>query len=143
MKELYEEWFPLGDDLPFLDYVAIEIIYAGTMNFFFKKNYKSNSSIVNSSDRVVVEFELQPVSYRVGDESYRQRTLSALPEGSKGSFFLSKQSIFLSDFYDDAGEVYKNADFEHLLIVTPNSMFDFILDERPKISIVHQPAAYI
>jgi hypothetical protein len=140
MKELYEEWFPLGEDLPSLDYVSIEIIRAGTMKLFFKKGYKSNSSVIDSNDRVVVEFEFHPVSYRVGDESYRQRTLSALSEDSKGSFFLSKQSIFLSDFYDDAGEIYENADFEHLLIVTLNDIFDFILDERPKVTIVHQPA---
>jgi len=137
MKDFYEEWFPLGDDLPLLDYVSMESIYAGTLKFLFKRTKKSTYDAVNLNEKIVVEFELQPISYRVGDESYRQRTLDALPINRKGSFFISNQSFFLRDFYSDAGEIYQDIKFEHLLIVTPNTMFDFILDERPQIYISH------
>lgn len=137
MKDFYEEWFPLGDDLPLLDYVSMENIYAGTLKFLFKRTKKSIYDAVNLNEKIVVEFELQPISYRVGDESYRQRTLDALPINRKGSFFISNQSFFLRDFYSDAGEIYQDIKFEHLLIVTPNTMFDFILDERPQIYISH------
>lgn len=135
--DFYEEWSPLGDDLPMLDYVSMESIYAGTLKLFFKRKNISKYDAVNLNERVVVEFELQPISYRVGDESYRQRTIEALPTNRKGSFFISNQSFFLRDFYSDAGEIYQDIEFEHLLIVTPNTIFDFILDERPKIYISH------
>lgn len=135
MIDFYEEWSPLGDDLPLLDYVAMEVIYAGALRLFFKKTNKSPDSTADLNEKIVVEFELQPISYRIGDESYRQRTLNALPINRKGSFFISNQSFFLRDFYSDAGEIYQDIKFEHLLIVTPNTMFDFILDERPLIYI--------
>lgn len=74
--------------------------------------------ILSTEEKLVVEFALHPISYRIGDESYRHRILNALPKNRKQSFFLSKQSFFFKDFYDDAGEVYKDIEFEHLLIVT-------------------------
>ncbi|OTG90255.1 hypothetical protein B9T24_16445 [Acinetobacter sp. ANC 4654] len=137
MKDFYEEWFPLGDDLPLLDYVSMESIYAGKLKFLFKRTKKSTYDAVNLNEKIVVEFELQPISYRVSDESYRQRTLNALPTNRNGSFFISNQSFFLRDFYSDAGEIYQDIECEHLLIVTPNTYFDFILDERPQIYISH------
>lgn len=47
MKDFYKEWFPLGDDLPLLDYVSMESIYAGILKFLFKRTKKSIYGVVN------------------------------------------------------------------------------------------------
>lgn len=44
MQELYEEWFPLGEDLNFLDYVSMESIYSGVFKVFFKKDHYSTET---------------------------------------------------------------------------------------------------
>ncbi len=136
MKEQFQTWFPLGKDLPELDYVSIEINQVGALKLYFKKNYLSPSTRLDANDRVVIEFEPRPISYRVGSEGYRQRTLSALPDDcGGGNFFVSTHSHFLADFYEDAGERHKHLGFEHLLIVTSDTMFDFILEGRPQMTI--------
>lgn len=58
-----------------------------------------------------------------------------LPTLGVTSFWISNHSYFLNDFYADAGELYQDMEFEHLLIVTDDSIFDVILDERPKVYI--------
>ncbi|MDQ9010442.1 hypothetical protein RFI36_12390 [Acinetobacter gerneri] len=50
--------------------------------------------ILSTEEKLVVEFALHLISYRIGDESYRHRILNALPKNRKQSFFLSKQSFF-------------------------------------------------
>ena len=136
MKEIYEKWYPLGEDFPLLIYEGMESIFAGSLKIFFRQ--ARNDKHVHGK-KVVVEFEFHPISYRLSDESCRNRTLLALPELPElidTSFFISNCSYFLSDFYSDAGIVYENVEFEHLLIVTSNDMFDFILDERPNVYII-------
>ncbi|AXI03818.1 hypothetical protein [Aquirhabdus parva] len=140
MKEQYATWFPLGKDLPELDYVSIEINQVGALKLYLKKIYNSPSSRLNPTDRVVIEFAPRPISYRVGSESYRQRTLSALPDDcGGGNFFFSTHSYFLNDFYEDAGERHNHLGFEHLLIVTSVEVFDFIVKERPTVTILSFP----
>ena len=137
MKESYKEWYPLDEHLPFLIYTGMTSTYAGPLKLFFKASYKNRNNLNEETIKVTVEFEIQPVSYRVGDDSYRQRTIAMLPSLGITSFWISNHSYFLNDFYSDAGELYQDIEFEHLLIVTDNTIFDVILDERPKVYITY------
>ena len=137
MKESYKEWYPLDKHLPFLIYTGMTSTHAGPLKLFFKASYKNRNNLNEETIKVTVEFEIQPVSYRVGDESYRQRTIAMLPSLGITSFWISNHSYFLNDFYSDAGELYQDIEFEHLLIVTDNTIFDVILDERPKVYITY------
>ncbi|MEQ1298308.1 hypothetical protein ABLT94_10520 [Acinetobacter soli] len=135
MKELYRKWYLLDKHLPFLIYTGMTSTHAGSLKLFFKAPHQSRNTLHEKAMEVTVEFEIQPASYRVGDESYRQRTLAMLPTLGVTSFWISNHSYFLNDFYADAGELYQDIEFEHLLIVTDDSIFDVILDERPKVYI--------
>lgn len=135
MKELYRQWHPLDKHLPFLIYTGMISTHAGSLKLFFKAPHENRRNFQEKTMKVTVEFEIQPISYKVSDESYRQRTLAMLPSLGTNSFWISNHSYFLNNFYADAGELYQNIEFEHLLIVTDDTIFDIILDDRPKVYI--------
>lgn len=137
IDDVYEEWLPLGIQLPFMTFVDFKIDSDGQFVVFLSRD--NPSEFISKQDHVTVVFDRFPCAFNIVNETYRDRTITCLSEQGligKGSFFLSKQSNFLQNFHDEGGLLSFWIDFEHLLLVTNDVMIDFIIEHRPEVHLI-------
>lgn len=138
MSTIYQEWFPLGKELPYLAFEKFEATQEYGFRIYLKRY--NQSAFLEQNSRVIVDFDIFPISFRIVNESYKEKTLFELEQQGllgKGSFFISTNSNFIKDFYEEAGSIYQDYQFEHLLILVNDELIDVVIAVKPKVYIVN------
>lgn len=134
---VYEEWLPLGRQLPFMTFIDFKIESNGQFIILLKRY--NPSEFISKEDHVIVVFDRFPAAFSIVNETYVDKTFSALNKQGLigiGSFFLSKQSNFLQNFHDEGGPLSFWIDFKHLLLFTSDVIINFIIEHRPEVHLI-------
>jgi hypothetical protein len=72
--------------------------------------------------------------YRVADESYKLKTIEALPDdGSiEGPFFILEESDYLEYFHEETLGIYRDMGIEHYCIYLCNDCIDVLSSYEPE-----------